>query len=110
MPIYCYKCDKCGKTAEFYVPMDQRNSVHPCDCKGGVLARNMTAELVHTDLPYQREVLSETMGINKNQIPRAKKLWPDSEWTPDGRMIVRSHQQRKRIMRERGMHDNDGYS
>lgn len=60
---------------------------------------------VHTDLGYQQPIYSDSMGIEPSAVAQARRDNPHHEYTDDGRMVFRSHQQRERILRESGFVD-----
>lgn len=115
MPVYCYVCRNCDHRVERLLPVDGRNDPHTCPaCSLGDhsvnMVRDLHAEQVHsTDQEYHTPVYSSSLGINPAQIPEALRTFPHHEYAPDGRMILRSHAQRKRVMKELGFHDKDGY-
>lgn len=128
MPVYVYKCDVCGTTEDHIRRVADRNDLPPCpacthDTKhypGGNfmeevpdvqrMQRDITAEGGHTDTGYQNEILSEALGIDPSQISEAKKRFPHHNFAPDGRMILTSHGERKRVLRELGFRDWDSYT
>lgn len=70
----------------------------------------MMAEAVHTDRGYQTPILSEALGVNPSQINEAKQRFPHHNFTPDGRMILSSHTERRQVLKELGFRDWDGVS
>lgn len=46
---------------------------------------------------------SYAMGVNPNQIEKAKKLFPGSEYTPDGRLVVKNRKDKLKKMKQRNM-------
>jgi hypothetical protein len=72
----------------------------------GLLHRDVIASMrVHADMGYQQPILSEALAIHPSQIPEARQRFPHHEYTPDGRMVLRSHTQRNQVLRELGFHD-----
>lgn len=111
MPVYTFRCPQCDKVADHVLPVDLRYTQQVCpSCGNDDCTRDLTAEAVHsTDQEYHTPVYSNALGINPAQIPDALKRFPHHEYAPDGRMILRSHAQRKRVMKELGFFDKDGY-
>lgn len=119
MPVYVYKCDVCGTTEDHLRSIADRNELPPCPvCShdtlhypgGNFMERDITAEGGHTDTGYQTEILSEALGIDPTQISEAKKRFPHHNFAPDGRMILTSHGERKRVLKELGFRDWDSYT
>lgn len=114
MPVYVYKCDVCGRTEDRVLSVAERdNGVIQCPnalCSGAT-RRDFASEHVHsTDQEYHTPVYSNALGINPIQIPEAMKRFPHHEYTPDGRMVFRSHAQRNRVLKELGWVDKDGFN
>lgn len=110
MPLYSYRCSV-GHVHDNVRRIDDRDTPSTCPSCGGDAQRDAVESMrVHsTDQGYQSPVLSRALGVNPNQIDEARRQFPHHEFHPDGRMILRSHAQRKRVMRELGYHDKDGY-
>jgi len=56
---------------------------------------------------YSTPILSDGLGVMPGQVGDARKLHPDREYTPDGRLVIRSHADRNRYLKEDGFHDNN---
>lgn len=122
MPVYVYKCSVCGMTEDHLRRVADRNELPPCpvcsldwdDATNNgpppELQRDITAEGGHTDTGYQTEILSEALGIDPTQINEAKKRFPHHNFAPDGRMILSSHGERKRVLKDLGFRDWDSYT
>lgn len=111
MPVYSFLCPQCGKNSDHVLLVAQRQDDQPCPfCGNEFCRRDFAAEHVHsTDQGYQTPILSHSLGVAPNQIAEAQRNFPHHEFAPDGRMILRSHAQRKRVMKDLGFHDKDGY-
>lgn len=123
MPLYEYACDKCGHREDNVASIADREKPWPCPKCGivpkhgprcfkaalrplGTMRRDAVASMKpHTDTGYQSPILSNSAGINPDQIPEALAKFPHHEYTPDGRMIFRSHQARERALKDIGMID-----
>lgn len=62
----------------------------------------------HAGMDWDRPVHSNALGVNPNQIEEAKRAFPHHEYDPEGRMILRNAQQKRRAMRDLGFMDKDG--
>lgn len=123
MPVYCYICPHCGHKAEFLRQMSESGNPQVCrvcspqaqygEPAGETLyfmRRDLQAErLGSTDLPYAQPVYSDAMGINPSQIPEFRRAHPGVEVARDGRIVLRSHHERKRVMKELGFLDRKGF-
>lgn len=110
MPVYAFQCLSCGEKNELVRSVEARGEPSPCPVCTLPMERDIRGEYVHsTDQGYQRPIYSEAAGVHPSQVQEAKRHFPDHEFTPDGRMVFRSHAQRKRQLRELGMRDNDSY-
>ena len=45
---------------------------------------------------------SEALGCNPEEIPEFTKLYPGSEYSPDGRLLIKNRAHKKQEMRRRG--------
>lgn len=72
--------------------------------------RDLQAEqLGSTGNDFDTPILSESMGVAPSQVAEHRRTHPDIPMTNDGRVILRSHAERKRIMKRLGFFDKDGY-
>jgi putative FmdB family regulatory protein len=99
MPIYEYKCPNCGTIEEVFVQNYDPEQYIKCKC--GSRKKKMIS-LPNTDLK-NNERFSNVMGVNPRQIKEAEKRFPGSKYTPDGRLIINSRQDKKKKMKERGL-------
>lgn len=57
-------------------------------------------------------ILSDSIGVHPDQIEEARaesiRIGIPTDFTPDGRAILRTPGHRKRYVQAHGMHDNDG--
>lgn len=116
MPMYCFKCEKCGSKQELWRTISDRNT--PVNCMsegcGGGMERDFGSEFVaSTDQEYLKPVLSDSAGVHPDQVAEetraARKAGVDLQFTKDGRAIFRSHNHRAKCLKYLGMHDRDGY-
>jgi hypothetical protein len=69
------------------------------------MVRNFQAEICSTPNDFTHPVYSEALGVHPSQISEAKRRFPDHEFLPDGRMVIRSTAQRNRVFRDLGWDD-----
>jgi len=53
------------------------------------------------------ERYSHSLGCNPQEIHKFEKLYPGSEYTPDGRLIIKNRQHKKQEMKRRGYSELD---
>ncbi len=106
--IYTFVCQNggCGKVFQQYVSGDAAATECPT-CE--TIAHRQEFSEKHAALDYDKPILSSSLGISPAQIPEAMKKFPHHEYAPDGRMIIRNHYERKKIMKELGFMDKDGF-
>lgn len=105
MPVYCYLCPKCEHKEEQVRPMREYDLRPPCPSCGMAMGRDIHSEHVHTDTGYQTPILSSSLGVPPDQIKDAQRRFPHHRFAPDGRMILSSHGERKKVLRELGFYD-----
>lgn len=115
MPTYEYECSVCKHREDQVRTIAARDEVRHCprclahakvENQPGVMVRDVAASMrVHTDTGYQQPIYSDSMGIEPSAVAQARRDNPHHEYTDDGRMVFRSHQQRERILRESGFVD-----
>jgi len=109
MPIYVYRCLEGHQTDEVRAIANRDRST-TCPTCGKKAGRDRVASMrPHTDTGYNVEQLSDALGIHPDQIPEAKQKFPHHNYAPDGRMIIRSHQERKRVLKDLGFRDWNSY-
>lgn len=109
MPVYSYAC-ACGATEDHYTTVDKRNDPRVCPVDGGEMIRDFLAEQTPRRFAETGEGVSEAMGVNPDQIAEAKKLFPHHNFRPDGAMVFKNYQERKRVIKDLGYRDYDSYS
>ena len=110
MPVYSYQCQTCQNCMDIYRPVRDRNRSVNCrkeGCDGR--AKRLFHTVNSTQQDYAQPVLSDSMGVNPDQVPEHRRNFPDVPITDDGRVICKSHHDKKRIMKILGFHDKDGY-
>ena len=99
MPIYDYKC-KCGHTEWVYIQNHKPKRYLKCERCGKKMIK-VYGEF-NTDI-INRTRYSNSMGVNPRQIPEAMRVYPGSEYTLDGRLIVNSRKDKLKKMKQRGL-------
>ena len=98
MPLFCYKCPKCGGRVEKFRSIQARNRRPRCHECGLLMARDVAAELFGTDTQnYSHAILSETMGVSPGQVSEHRRLHPNIPLTDTGEIIVRNGAEERRI-------------
>ena len=106
MPIYAYKCPKCGMAWEDIVNTPPKTA--KCEC-GGLAARDMASEWgptsrEHAADPWANGHMSNALGVLPKRIPeklaKLRKLPNCStvDFLPDGRCVTHSKKQREAVM------------
>lgn len=76
-------------------------SPKPCPHCGAPVSRTATGRGGGASTAY----LSDALGVAPNQIAEAKARFPHHEFAPDGRMVIKSPEHRKQVLREIGYAD-----
>jgi hypothetical protein len=105
VPEYNYKCGKCGEPKKA-LTMSIKEDVPQLECCGQIMDRDYSSAAKFS-AGYSKPILSDGLGVMPNQLAEARKLHPDREYTPDGRLVMRSHADRNRYLKEDGFHDNN---
>lgn len=72
---------------------------------------NQPVRRVRGPVPTRGETYySDALGVHPSQIAEAKQRFPDHDFTPDGRMVIRGHQHRKKVLKDLGMQDLNRYN
>lgn len=103
MPIYVFKCIKCGKTLDIVRPM--RNSDEPCICQGcgTSMVRDYQNGKPHvTPKLYRRSIVSDALGIHPSQTVEHQQVYPDIPVTPTGQLVFESYKQHDTYLKEQG--------
>jgi hypothetical protein len=110
MPVYCYQCKTCGKIhTDYRKRVDDRALPGPMCCGAPTTFAPFAATVNSTDMEYNKPVLSESMGVHPSQVAEHRRLHPDIPMTDDGRVIIKSHNEYKRIRKKLGFSDRAGF-
>ena len=99
LPIYSYRCEKCNEDKEQYACGADYEKPIPCEC-GGTMRR--TISMPGTDM-VENIRYSSSMGCNPNKIQENMRKYPGSNYTPDGKLIVRSRNDKLKKLKQRGL-------
>lgn len=106
MPIYVYRCTVCGKATEDFRPVPEPRVLIECSACGQAAERSYSDERVNTDM-IDNERWSESMGVAPNQVAEARRLFPDSTYDKQGRLLIRSRSHKKQELKRRGYAELD---
>ena len=76
MQTYDYKCETCGETKEFVLPM--KHSVPKCDKKKCDSKKELTRIYSPPAIQFKGGGWTETSQQTKEKNKKLKKLWDDS--------------------------------
>lgn len=110
MPRYVASCSdkiKCGKIFPYFSCIDERNKVKlKCPDCGSKAKRDVEAELAcageFNATCKSNPRWSWSMGVPANQVNDFRKRFPNSTYSDDGRLLIKSRQDKLRQMKERG--------
>jgi len=110
MPAYVASCDKCGRIFRYFSCINDRNLIQVCEC-GQFCERDVQAELAcmgNFDATMKSNPRwSTSMGVPANQVKQFSKRFPDSTYSPDGRLLIKNRVDKLRQMKERFMIEYD---
>lgn len=106
MPNYVASCKKCGRVFEYNERIADRNKIQVCEC-GYLAKRDVQAELAcagnFNGTCKSNPRWSISMGVPANQVEQFRERFPESTYSPDGRLLIKSRVDKKRQMAERNM-------
>lgn len=105
--IHKFSCPKHGRFEKFVWHADAAKGVK-CE-KCGKSCEMVLVSGKHAGMDYDQPVLSDAMGVHPDQLAAERKRHPDLNFTDDGRVILRNHYERKKVMKRLGFFDKDGY-
>jgi len=104
--FYCKSCDFVG----CYVNDDEPTQCPECGSRWYVLrfGKGREDSSVNIDGTSRgKERYSSSMGCNPHEVEKFKKLYPGSEYTPDGRLVIQNRQHKKSELKRRGYNELD---
>lgn len=114
MPVYSFVCPVCLYREDHIRRIDDRNipALCPICQKNRIVSyeeRDAMSEQTGRppDLGYSTPLYSEALGVAPNQVDDARRRFPDHNFTPDGRMILESHKERNRVLKDLGFVDHN---
>jgi hypothetical protein len=112
MPVFIYKCPCGWKGHKVYDAEKQPKKATCCKCWKETAVTdgervNAFAGLASGNDAYSRPMLSDSLGVAPKQIAEAQQRFPHHEFLPDGRMVIRSHSQYKRVLKDLGFADKN---
>lgn len=96
--IYRFKCET--ETCQSFQLYAQEGETPPCP-QCGEASSKLDLEPKST-AGFRQIQYSRSLGVNPDQIPEAKRLFPHHEFTADGRMIFENAQQLDRAKKDLG--------
>ncbi len=113
MPLYTYRCERCGMVFDYIECIVHRNDAQVCPGCNGPASRDVESEVRGSgnfDETCKEHVrYSKSMGVNPEQIATAEKAFPGSEYVKSGPnagdLIIRSRQHKLKEMKRRGMEE-----
>ncbi len=109
MPHYAASCDNenCGVITDYFSCIDERNNcTEKCPECGGSMSRDIAAELAgmgHFNATCKSNPRwSWSMGVPACQVNQFRKRFPNSTYSDDGRLLIKSRQDKLRQAKERG--------
>lgn len=111
MPIYAYKCDRGHRAERLRTVADRNKPVRCPDCPGYDLCKGMTRDLQAEHGPnrhkvygadFDREEVSQSLGIMPEQIPEAKARFPHHRFNEKGDMLFANSREYDRVRRDLG--------
>lgn len=111
MPVYEYVCAKQHVFSTVTTIAKRDDPGMTCPTCGSRAWRDAVASMrPHTETGYQKEMESEALGVNPSQIPEIQKQFPHHRFNPKtGAMLIGSHQEMKRVLKDIGYRDWNAY-
>ena len=107
MPLYTYRCLQCDEVFDEPRRIAERDDATKCQHCDGIATRDTGAEIRTCAKGRSASVvwLSDAMGCLPEEVPEFKKVFPGSEYTPDGRLVMRGLKHRDAEIKRRGLVD-----
>ncbi len=103
MPFYCYICPGCGGKTDVMKSMTKSGTEEFCEKDGTSLDRDFGQELAgQGSKDYAKPFVSDSLGMNPEQIPEHNRLFPDIKVLSDGRPTFKSPAQQSKYLKATG--------
>lgn len=110
MPNYVARCDVCKNIFKYSSTISERNDPVPCSC-GQKSYRDYEAELNSVGDRQKwitsNERWSRSMGVPVASLAEYRKKYPNSTYSSDGRLLIKSRSDKLRQAKERGFCELD---
>lgn len=107
MPMYEFKCRKCGNHDSVVRPMAESEKLHTCPKCGYVMFRDWAAEQGGRGHAEAATFYSDSLGVHPSQVEEARKRFPNRTFLDDGRMAIKDYQEYKAVLKEIGFVDRN---
>lgn len=109
MPTYDQRCTKCKHEFEDF-RFIAHHAEDPVCPKCGAKTKRFIGSREQMAPGFDVEMESEALGVNPSQIREIQKQFPHHRFNPHtGAMLIGSHQEKKRILKDIGYRDWDSY-
>lgn len=101
MPIYSFKCPKCGRLYEHFHLMKAVSKTRKCVC-GAKVVRDIAADVpfVSGGHQYRRAIHSDSLAISPDQVAAHKKQFPYIEIDSECRPVFDNFKNHDRYLKE----------
>ena len=100
LPLYTYHCGTCGKQREVIHSM---NETELPACCGKLMYRSYQVDLPNIgNRDYRKPIISDSLAINPEQIPKHRKMFPDIQVTPEGQPVFDNFSQHEKYLKDTG--------
>lgn len=110
MPLYEFMTDD-GRVVTYFYPADRAPRIGERVCIRGNWVTRILSTRLHTPPPGNWPMYSDALGVHPDQIEEARAhaeaCGVPTDFTPDGRAILRSPKHRKLLARTLAMHDRN---
>ena len=107
MPIYVFKCCKCGVEVDKTLPMSQCQSKQTCPECSAAMLRNYGAEHAHTSADsYATPIHSDALAIAPDQVEEHRRMFPDVEIDHQCRPVFTKYSQHDAYLEKTGFVKN----
>lgn len=112
MPTYSYTCESCHKTRDvFFGSFNDKTDVVECEC-GNAAHYDFAATFGKSEFVQagDREYVSEALAVRPDEVAKTieedKRMGSMAEkYLPDGRLVFKSWEQKRKYERARGYNE-----